>query len=166
MTTEDLIDKARDLLFAYYCNYESELDDVHWVEQDSCSIDGDYCRDCIKQAVRDARKRYLLEQRALPVGMRDEEFSDFDWTYNYGGGCESDSFRYCDTCCKSLDISILPNEQELEYAIEDVGYGITNHTGWQIYSLLYNFWGDCPRYKREYELTIKLAKKVIGGINN
>jgi hypothetical protein len=99
-------------------------------------------------------KRYELKQLGV---------SKFSSTYNHGGGYESDNFLTCEICDKELNISILPNDQNLQYIIEDMEDGkIDDQTGYRAYWLLYNSWDEeSERYKDEFELTVKLAKRVI-----
>lgn len=159
---DKIIDKALELTDPHERRYYNELDNVHWVEKDYCSCDYDYCSDCIDEALHNERKAYLLEQRKLPVAKRDKNFAVFRSTNNYGGGYESDYFNTCELCGKSLDISILPNEQVLEEALEDLESGkIDDHLGWKINSLLYNAWGEDRGKEKCSELTLQLAKRVI-----
>jgi hypothetical protein len=89
--------------------------------------------------------------------------SKFDSTYNYGGGYESDNFLTCEICEKELNISILPSEQNIQYVLDDLEDGnINDQTGYRAYCLLYNSWDEKDeRHKEEFELTVKLAKRVI-----
>lgn len=162
MSNEELIEKAKELLYDYDIRYYDELDPVHWITKNNGALENDYCSDCIDKAVYNERRDYLLEQRKLPISLRDEEFSVFDYSCNYGGGYEDDSFATCEICGKSLMVSILPNEQVLEYVLEDLEDGkITDRIGWKAYSLLYNACGDESDISRCDELTLKLAKRVV-----
>lgn len=139
---------------------EDKISDVHWIEKDGENTDGDYCEDCVEIVLKERRAEYLKKQRALKVKDRDAEIAIFETHYNYGGGYESDYFNSCDKCGKRLDISILPNEEEIEQAIDKVEDCKTDSgVAYEIYWLLYNEWGE---YKPEQnELTDELAKKVI-----
>lgn len=163
MTDDEIIQKALDLTEGHEARYYGQLDDVNWVEKDGCSMDYDYCDDCIEKGVRNERREYLLEQRKLPFYERDKVFSKFESTYNYGGRYEDDSFAICEICGKHLNISILPNRQELGMLIDDLeGVEIDDCLGWKINSILYNRWGkDDKRHEELYELSVKLAKRTI-----
>lgn len=163
MKDEEIIQKAIDLTEDYEARYCNEIDDVNWVEKDDISLDGSYCDDCIDKALYYERRDYLLEQRKLPIEQRDSIFSEFTKTYNYGGGYESDWFNTCDICGRSLDISILPDEQELECLIDDLKGGeIDDYLGWMINNILYNAWDkDDKHHKVCYELSVKLAQRTI-----
>lgn len=157
------INKAKDFLENYERRYYPLLDDVHWVEENESSTDGDYCSDCVDEAKSEKRKRYLLEQRRLPIERRDKEFSIFSTTYNYGGGYEDDDFNCCEICGKSLNVVVLPNTNNVEQALEDLQEEkvISDYLGYRIYWLLYNDWGnDDKQHKKVHELTIELAEKV------
>lgn len=112
-------------------------------------IKGKYTNAEIKKAKR-------LELKNLGV-------SKFDSTNNYGGGYESDNFLTCEICEKELNISILPSDQNIQYVLDDLEDGnIDDQTGYRAYCLLYNSWdGKDERHKKEFELTVKLAKRVI-----
>ena len=160
---DEIIQRAIDLTEDYEARYYNEIDDVNWVEKDGESLDGSYCDDCIDKALYKERRDYLLEQRKLPIEQRDSPFSKFGKTYNYGGGYESDWFNTCDICGKNLDISILPDEQELEGLIDDLEYGeLDDCLGWKINSILYNAWDkDDKDHKGCYELSVKLAQRTV-----
>ena len=112
-------------------------------------IKGKYTDVEIKKA-----KRYELKELGI---------SKFSSTYNYGGGYEADDFRTCEICDKELNISILPNDQNIQYILEDMEDGkIDDQTGYRAYCLLYNSWDkEDERHKDEFELSVKLAKRVI-----
>ena len=168
MSYEETLYKAKELLEPFENRYRPNLEDVSWVEQDNSSLEGDYCYECAKKSELEKRKKYLLEQRKLPIEKRDAEFDKFSCTYNYGGGYESDSFRSCDTCGVELEISILPSEQWLDYLIEDLNDGnITDQIGYRCYWIIYNEWGD-NKYgsEKQKELTLKLALRVIEILEN
>ena len=116
---------------------------------DGEQIKGKYTDAEIKKA-----KRYELDKLGV---------SKFSYTYNYGGGYESDSFLTCEICDKELNVSILPNTQNIEYVLEDMEDGkLDDQTGYRAYWLLYNSWDeDDERYEDEFELSVKLAKRVI-----
>ncbi|WP_312900216.1 hypothetical protein [Chryseobacterium taichungense] len=164
MKTKDIIQQAKDLLEEYEKRYYPLLDDVHWVEENECSTDGDYCSDCVDDAKNEYRRNYLLKQRKLTIERRDKEFSKFSTTYNYGGGYEDDDFNYCNSCGKSLNVVVLPNENNIREALIDLRgiTGISDYLGYKIYWLLYNDWGnDDERHVREHILTLELAEKTI-----
>lgn len=194
MEIQALKDKAQELLEPFEQRYYATLSDVHWVEQDGHSIDGDFCENCIDKAVKNARKSHKEErQKVLAKFKKIEEtgkyngkeikgkytdaeikkakryelkelgVSKFSSTYNYGGGYEADDFRTCEICDKELNISILPNDQNIQYVLEDLEDGkIDDQTGYRAYCLLYNSWDEeDEKYKEEIELTVKLAKRVI-----
>jgi len=194
MEFQELIDKAKELLESFEQRHSETTSNVHWVTQDDRDIEGDYCENCIGQAVKNARKELKEEKQKVLAKFKEIENtgkfngkkikgkytvadikrakkyelenlgpSKFDSTYNYGGGYESDSFLTCEICDKELDISILPNEQELEYSLEDLESGvIDDQTGYRAYSLLYNAWNEeDERHKEETVLTVKLATRVI-----
>lgn len=163
MKDEEIIQKAIDLTEGYEARYYDEVDDVNWIEKDGCSMDYDYCDDCIDKALYKERRDYLLDQRKLPIEQRDSTFSEFTKTYNYGGGYESGWFNTCDICGKNLDISILPDEEELECLIEDLEEGrIDDRRWWMINRILYNAWDkDDDRHKGCYELSVKLAQRTV-----
>lgn len=112
-------------------------------------IKGKYTDAEIKKA-----KRYELKELGI---------SKFDSTYNYGGGYEADNFLTCEICDKELNISILPSDQNIQYVLEDMEDGkIDDQIGYRAYCLLYNSWDEeDERYKEEFELSVKLAKRVI-----
>jgi len=110
-------------------------------------IKGKYTDAEIKKA-----KRYELEQLGI---------SKFGSAYNHGGGYEHDSFLTCDICGQELNISILPNEDNIQYVIDDLDTGIDNQTSYHAYCLIYNEWGDSENYSAERNLTLELAKRVI-----
>ena len=163
MKDEEIIQKAIDLTEDHEARYHGQLSDVNWIEKDGYSMDGDYCDDCIGKALYKERRDYLLEQRKLPIEQRDSTFSEFEKTYNYGGGYEDDSFACCETCGKNLDISILPDEDELEYLIDLLDDNeITDRIGWMVNNILYNAWDkDDKQHKGCYELSVKLAQKTV-----
>lgn len=164
MEFKNYINKAKDLLDGHEKRYCPLLDDVHWVEENEMSTDGDYCKECIEEAKNEKRKYYLLEQRKLPLERRDKEFSIFTTTYNYGGGYEDDDFNCCCICGKSLNVVVLPNTNNIQDALDDLEEATTinDYLGYKIYWLLYNDWGnDDERHKKEHELTIQLAEKTI-----
>lgn len=163
MKDEEIIQKAIDLTEDYEARYCNEIDDVNWVEKDDISLDGSYCDDCIDKALYYERWDYLLEQWKLPVEQRDSTFPEFTKTYNYGGGYEMGWFCECDICGKNLDISILPDEEELECLIEDLEDGkIDDCLGWKINRILYNAWDkDDKLHEGCYELSVKLAQKTV-----
>jgi len=137
MTDEEILDTAYDLLSDFSKDYRSNLSDVCWVTEDENDSDGDYCHDCIENEVKKRRKEYLLGQRKLPVTERDDEFTKFDWTYNYGGGYEKESFLHCDECGRQLDVSILVNEQEIEHW-EEHGLSRTEHDAYELSEIFYS----------------------------
>ena len=112
-------------------------------------IKGKYTDAEIKKA-----KRYELKELGI---------SKFSSTYNYGGGYEAENFLTCEICNKELNISILPSAQNLQYILEDMEDGkIDDQTGYRAYCLLYNSWDEeDERHKDEFELSVKLAKRVI-----
>ncbi len=198
MENQEIIDKAIELLGPFEGRYYATLSDVHWVEQDECSIDGDYCENCIEKAVKNARKSLKEEKQKVLAKFKEIEdtgkfngqkikgkhtdseikkaksyelkklgVSKFSYTYNYGGDYECDSFLYCDICGKELNISILPNEQEIVCVLEYFEHGVINdQNGYRAYWLLYNA-GDEEdgRYKDEAKLTIQLAKRILEILN-
>lgn len=168
MKTKDVIQQAKELLEEYEKRYYPLLDDVHWVEENECSTDGDYCSECVDDAKNDYRKNYLLKQRSLPLERRDKVFSKFSTTYNYGGGYEDDDFNYCNTCGKSLNVVVLPNGNNIEEALIDLKETdeISDYLGYKIYWLLYNNWGnDDERHAKEHKATVELADKTLEILN-
>ena len=163
MKTEEIIEKAIELTDGHEARYYNELSDVNWVEKDGYSLDYDYCDDCIDKALHNEREEYLLGQRKLPIDKRDKNLSQFTKTYNYGGGYESDYFNTCEMCGKHLDISILPNKEELEYLIDELDRGeFDDCLGWKINKILYNAWDkDDERHKDCYNLSVNLATRTI-----
>lgn len=106
----DTIEKAIQLMKPLATEHPTDW--VHWITADGCNhCDEDYCSACIEQAVIDARKEYLLEQRKKPLKFRDEEFLLFD--YESTGHCvsESETLAHCETCSKSLEVSLILTEQ-------------------------------------------------------
>ncbi len=164
MEQDKIIKSAKDLLEEYERRYYPLLDDVHWVEENECSTDGDYCSDCVGDAKNEYRKNYLLKQRKLPLERRDKEFSKFSTSYSYGGGYEDDDFNCCYTCGKSLNVVVLPSVNNIQDALDDLRElnKVDDYLGYKIYWLLYNYWGnDDERHIKEHELTIELSKKVV-----
>lgn len=162
---EDIIERAKELTEPHERRFHDKLDEVHWVEKDDCSCDGDYCSECIENALYERRRKYLLEQRKRPISLRDKVFSKFEYTYNYGGGYEYDSFACCESCGKPLEICILPNKETLDEILEELKCGIINdELGWKCHWLLYNAWED-ERHKECNEPTLTLAQRVIEILN-
>ncbi|GEM_PF-1194461 len=191
---QGLKDKAKELLEPFEQRYYATLSDVHWVRQNNRDIEGDYCKNCIEKAVKNARK-FLKEERqkvlakfkeieetgkfngeqikgkytdaeikkAKRYELKELGVSKFSSTYNYGGGYEADDFLTCEICEKELNISILPREDNIQYIIDDMEDGkINDQIGYRAYCLLYNSWDEeDERHKKEFELSIKLAKRVI-----
>lgn len=62
MDFKQLKNKAKELLEPFEQRHYSTLSDVHWVEKDRCSIEGDFCENCIGNAVKNASK-FHKEQR-------------------------------------------------------------------------------------------------------
>lgn len=112
----------------------------------------------IKGIYTDAEIKKAKKHELKELGV-----SKFSSTCNYGGGYESHDFRCCEICDKELNISILPNCQNIEYAIEDLEDGnINDQSGYRAYCLLYNSWNkEDEKYTEEFQLTVKLAKRVI-----
>lgn len=186
MEFQELKDKAIELLEQFEQRYYPTISEVHWVTQDNHDIAGDYCENCIGKAVKKARKS--LKDDRKKVLARSKEFeetgkytlkkakryelkqlgiSKFSSTYNYGGGYEKDYFLTCENCDKELNISILPSEQNIQYILEDLEGGkIDDQAGYRAHWLLYNSWNeDDERHVEEFELSIKLAQRVIEILN-
>jgi hypothetical protein len=187
---QELKEKALKLLEPFDQKYSATLSNVHWVEQDGHSIDGDFCEKCIGKAVKNARKLHKEERqkvlskfneiketgkyngkkvtnsevkKAKQYELKQLGLPKFRSTYNYGGGYENDCFLNCEICDKGLNISILINEQELSNVLEDLEDGkIDDQTGYRAYCLIYNSSDEEEEnYYEIQELTIKLARIVI-----
>lgn len=164
------IRKALELLEQFEQNEHNKTDDVHWVEDSNGNSDwGDFCGDCVDGVLKTVRKEYLQKQRKLPISERDEEFEKFETRYNYGGGYEDDSFKFCNECGKRLDISVLPGDDDLDNCIEQLKNGdkIDNSLGYECYWLLYNNWGNDNKDKwknKLYGKTLELANRVISAL--
>ena len=180
----ELESKALELLEQFESRHAETLSDVYWITQDESDIQGDYCENCIEKAVKAARKerreekKRILEKYSDPerIGQFGHEACEkakkrdlkelgspnFDYTSSCGG-YEAETFTSCELCHRALDVCILPNEQIIQYSIEDFEDGkITAQIGYEAYWLIYNCWGkDDDRHKEEYELTQQLIKKVI-----
>ncbi|MFA6570747.1 MAG: hypothetical protein WCT77_05860 [Bacteroidota bacterium] len=150
---KELINKAKELLEPFRKRYDTTLSPIHWVEQDGCSIDGDFCEKCITEAVENAIKSHAKKgQDSNPT---------FSSTHNVCGGYESDNFLTCDICGKGLNIAILPSEQNIQYVLDDLDSGeINDQIGYEAYCLLDGCWEDND-HKEEILLTNKLAEKII-----
>jgi len=165
-----IISTALELLESFEENEHKNTDDVHWVEDSDGNSDwGDFCGDCVENAVKEARKDYILRQRKLPINKRDDEFLKFESKYNYGGGYEDDSFNYCNDCGKRLEITILPGVEELDDCIESLKNGskIDDYLGYKCYWLLYNNWGNDNKENDKNNLwgkTNVLANRVISAL--
>lgn len=145
---QELKQKAKRLLETRHDRYYQTLSEVHWILKGGNSIEGDYCEDCIDEAVGIAEKE-------------NSNGGDFSRASAYGG-YESDSFDTCDNCGKELNIQILPNEQWLNYILEDLNDGqIDDQLGYRAYCLLYNSWDE---HNGEYELETELAKKLANRV--
>lgn len=167
MTRNKIIYKALELLEQFEENEHQNTDDVHWVEDSNGNSDwGDFCKVCVENKLKEVRKEYILEQRKLSISKRDEEFLKFEVHYNYGGGYESSSFDYCNDCGKRLDISVLPDDDDLDDCINSLKDGdkIDDYLGYKCYWLLYNNWGNDNKenYKNKlWSKTNELANRVI-----
>lgn len=130
--SEDIIEKAINLLYPFYNREQITTDDVYYVTENSCPADteGDYCSECIDDAVKEYRKYYLLDQRKKPIksknypdnevrhtycyrAWRDNEFSKFE--YLYESDRQDNNFRFCTTCGKRLEICFDLSETEFEH---------------------------------------------------
>lgn len=158
MKDEEILDEAYELLDDFSRDYQSKISDVCWVTENDSDSDGDYCHDCIEKEVRKRRKEYLLEQQAFPIDKRDDEFTKFDWTYNYGGGYESESFSHCDECGKQLDISILVNEQEIDHW-ETNEISKEEHDAFELSQIFYSI--KCWDGHELKDRVVELAKRAI-----
>ena len=182
-------DIAMELLTPYEQRHSEKLSEIHWVTQDEHDVEGDFCEDCIEEAVKNAKKerkeqrKKIIEKYANPerIGQFGHEACEkakkrdlkelgspnFDYTYTCGG-YEAEHFISCDLCHRALDVSILPNEQNIQYSIEDFEDGrITDQTGYEAYWLIYSCWSeDDDRHKKEVELTKKLVEIVINRLTN
>lgn len=189
--------KALDLLEPFERRYYPTLSDVHWIEQDGCSTEGDFCEGCIKKALANARKRH--KERRAEVKKKFKEIEEtgafqgqkikgvysanaikkakryelkqigvakFSSTYNYGGGYEQDDFLLCELCGDELNVSILPNCQNIQDAIDDLKDGkITDQIGYHAHCLIYDEWND-EKHKREIVLGKQLSRRVIEILGN
>ena len=101
--------------------------------------------------------------KAKKYELKELGVSKFDSTYNYGGGYESESFLTCEMCGKELNISILPNEENIQDCIDDLADDkIDDQIGYRAYCLIYNCWGnEDEKRKEEFQLIIKLAERII-----
>jgi len=171
MVREKIIDEALQLLEQFEQNEYNKTDNVHWVEDSNWISDyGDFCGDCVKDAKKQVRKDYLVEQRKLPIQKRDREFKTFEVRFNYGGGYEDDSFNFWNQCAKRLHVSILPGDDDLDECVEQLNKGgeIDDSLGYECYWLLYNNWGNDNKEKRKnklYEKTLTLAGLVITALD-
>lgn len=189
-------DKAKKMLYSLASEYESTLSDVHWITKNGHSVDGDFCKNCIEKAVENAKLEheksrqeilsmykeikdtgFFKGEKIIATPQQIEESmqykleqlgeTDFDSTYNYGGGYECDRFLTCDECNTGLNVSILPSEQNIEYVLEDLEDGIDNRTAYKAYELLYNSWNENDEtHKDEVDLLKKLAERVVEIITN
>lgn len=80
MTREELFNKAKDLLHPYENRYYNTLSEVHWIEQDQCSTDGDYCKNCIEKALKKVKKEYKTRKKEIL-----EKYKEIKETGKYKG---------------------------------------------------------------------------------